>query len=131
MLCLAGKQMKIALSRYGQVLLFLLFLFYVIVAADKGAIPPFIRAIYYFPHGDWVGHFVLYGILAWLAVRAFPRQIILGGWKFFLSALFVILMATIEELSQFWFPTRTPDFFDLSFGVLGTIVGTWLGVMMR
>ena len=123
--------MKIALSRYGPVLLFLLFLFYVIVAADKGAIPPFIRAIYRFPHGDWVGHFVLYGILAWLAVRAFPRQINLRGWKFPLSALFVILVAAIEELSQFWFPARTPELLDLTFGVLGTIMGTWLGARKR
>jgi polysaccharide biosynthesis protein VpsQ len=123
--------MKIALFRYGQVLLFLLFLFYVIVAADKGAIPPFIRAMYHFPHGDWVGHFVLYGILAWLAARAFQRRINLRGWTIPLSALFVILMAAIEELSQFWFPTRTPDLLDLTFGILGIIVATWLGAMRR
>jgi polysaccharide biosynthesis protein VpsQ len=123
--------MKNALSRYGPVLLFLLFLLYIIAAADKGAIPPFIRAMYHFPHGDWVGHFVLYGILAWLAARAFPRRGIHSGWKFPFSALFVILMAAIEELSQFLFPTRTPDLFDLSFGVLGTIVGTWLRRMKR
>jgi polysaccharide biosynthesis protein VpsQ len=123
--------MKISLSRHGQLLLFLLFLFYVIVAADKGAIPPFIRTMYHFPHGDWVGHFVLYGILAWLAARAFPRQVNFRGRKFPLSALFVILMAAIEELSQFWFPTRTPELLDLTFGVLGTIMGTWLGAMKR
>jgi polysaccharide biosynthesis protein VpsQ len=123
--------MKIALSRFGQVLLFLLFLFYVIMAADKGTLPQFIRTMYHFPHGDWIGHFVLYGILAWLAARAFPRQVHLGGRKFPFSALFVILMAAIEELSQFWFPTRTPDLLDLTFGILGTIVGTWLGAIKR
>jgi hypothetical protein len=118
--------MKAALSRYGPVFLFLFFLFGVIVVADTGTMPPFIRDFYRFPGGDWVGHFVLYGILAWLAARAFPRRINFFGVPLPLSALLVLLMAALEELSQFWFPVRTPDFYDLSFGVLGTLAGTWL-----
>jgi VanZ family protein len=105
---------------------FLLFMLAVAVAADTGTIPPFIRDIYRFPHGDWVGHFVLYGILAWLSARAFPRRVNFFGWQFPLSALLVFVMAALEELSQFWFPRRTPDIFDLSFGALGIILGTWL-----
>ena len=120
------KRMKTALSRYWLVLSFLLFMFWVIVAADTGTIPPFVRDIYRFPGGDWVGHFALYGILAWLSARTFPRQVNVFGWKFPLTALLVILMAALEELSQFWFPLRTPDIYDLSFGVLGTLTGTWL-----
>jgi polysaccharide biosynthesis protein VpsQ len=118
--------MKAALLRYWLVLLFLLFLFWVIVAADTGTIPPFVRGFYRFPGGDWVGHFVLYGILAWLSARAFPRWVNVFGWMLPLSALLVFLMAVLEELSQFWFPLRTPDIFDLSFGALGILLGTWL-----
>ena len=118
--------MKAALSRYWLVLLFLLFLFWVIVAADTGTIPPFIRNIYRFPGGDWVGHFVLYGILAFLAVRAFPRRVNVFGWMLPLSVLLVILMAALEELSQSWFPLRSADWRDLSFSIIGIITGTWL-----
>ena len=123
--------MKSTLLRYVPVLLFLLFLFWVIVATDTNSLPSFIRHIYRFPHGDWVGHFVLYSILALLAVRAFPRRVNCGRVKFPLSALFVALLVTIEELSQFCFPNRTPDLTNLSFGILGTIVGTLLGIMKR
>jgi VanZ family protein len=48
-----------------------------------------------------------------------------------LSALLVVLMALLEEISQFWFPLRTPDLADLSLGILGTIVGTWLANLPR
>jgi polysaccharide biosynthesis protein VpsQ len=118
--------MKTVLSRSWPVWLFLLFLAVVIVVADTGTMPPFIRDLYRFPGGDWVGHFILYGILAWLSARAFSRQVNFFKWALPLSALLVILMAALEELSQFWFPSRTPDLFDLFFGILGTVVGTWL-----
>jgi polysaccharide biosynthesis protein VpsQ len=105
---------------------FLLFMLAVAVAADMDTIPNFVRNIYRFQGGDKLGHFVLYGILAFLAAHAFPRRVNILGWMLPLSALLVLLMAILEELSQFWFPHRTPDIYDLSFGVLGIIVGTWL-----
>ena len=40
--------------------LFTLFIIAIIVLADKNALPPFIRAIYDFPNGDKVGHFILF-----------------------------------------------------------------------
>ena len=105
---------------------FLLFMLAVVVAADTGTLPFFIRRMYRFPGGDWAGHFVLYGILAFLAARAIPRRVSVFRWMLPVSALLVFLMAALEELSQFWFPLRTPDLYDLSFGVLGIILGTWL-----
>jgi len=108
---------------------FLLFMLAVVVAADTDTIPNMVRDIYRFPGGDKLGHFVLYGILAYLAVRAFPHRVNVFKWMIPLAALLVILMASLEELSQFWFPIRTPDFFDLSSGILGIILGTWLGVL--
>jgi hypothetical protein len=119
--------MRTSSLRYVLVSLFLLFLFWVIFAADTGTFPLFIRRIYGFRGGDWVGHFVLYGILAWLAVRAFPRRVKVFRWELPLAALFVVLMAVLEEISQFWFPLRTPDLVDVSFGVLGISMGAWLG----
>lgn len=119
--------MKTSILRFVPVMLFLLFLAWVIYAADTGTFPLFIRRIYGFRGGDWVGHFVLYGILAWLLVRAYPRRVTVFRWQLPLSVLLVIAMAALEELSQFWFPRRTPDIIDLSLGICGITVGTWLG----
>jgi VanZ family protein len=74
---------------------------------------------------------VLYGILAWLAVRAFPRRVKFLGSNLPLATWLVILLALLEELSQFWFPLRTPDLVDVSFGILGTLLGTWLALRQR
>jgi VanZ family protein len=52
-------------------------------------------------------------------------------WQLPLSALLVVSMAVLEELSQFWFPRRTPDLVDLALGVVGITVGTWLGSWRR
>jgi VanZ family protein len=104
---------------------FLLLMLAVAVAADLDLIPIPLRDLYRFPGGDWVGHFGLYGILAFLAVRAFPDRANLFGQALPLAALLVFLMAVLEELSQFWFPVRTPSLPDLSFGLLGIVLGTW------
>jgi hypothetical protein len=105
---------------------FLLFMLMIVVAADRGALPSWVRSIYRFPGGDWVGHFVLYGILAFLGVRAFSQRILIGRRSIPIPMLVTILLAALEELSQFWFPLRNPDWRDLLFGVLGILLATWL-----
>ena len=110
---------------------FLLFMLGVAIAADCGTIPTWIRNLYHFQGGDWVGHFVLYGILAYLGIRAFSQRVLVSGHSVPLALLVVILLAALEELSQFWFPLRTPDWRDLSFGVLGSLTATWLALRAR
>jgi VanZ family protein len=121
---------NILLKRWAA-LLFLLFIGLVIVAADTDSIPPFIRDIYRFPGGDLVGHFVLYGILAFLSIRAFPRRLHLGRVSVPLVMLLVVALAVLEEVSQFWFPLRTPDLRDLGCGLIGILAGTWLAGLME
>lgn len=102
--------------------LFLVFIFLVSVAANTGGIPPFLRALYRFPGGDLAGHFLLYGILAYLLARAFPRRLQMGGFSPAISSLWVSGLALAEELSQFFFPLRTPDLLDLACGLLGILL---------
>jgi VanZ family protein len=111
--------------------LFLIFMLAVAALADRGMIPPWIRFIYRFQGGDWVGHFVLYGMLAYLGARAFSKCLMIAGKFFPLSMLVTILLATVEELSQFWFPLRSPDWRDLSFGILGILAATWLATRLN
>ncbi len=101
--------------------LFLGFILFVILAANQGTIPPVIRALYRFPGGDLAGHFILYGILAYLLARAFPRRLQTGGFSPAISSLWVFGLAFSEELSQFFFPLRTPDLLDLACSLLGIL----------
>lgn len=103
-------------------LLFLGFLLLVILAANMGEIPSFIRDLYRFPGGDRVGHFTLYGILAYLLARAFPRRLQMAGFSPAVSSLLVAALALAEEFSQFFFPRRSPDLLDLACGLLGILL---------
>jgi len=51
--------------------LFFIFVIAVIVLADSGSLPHSIRAIYDFPNGDKVGHFILFGLLNFFLTSAF------------------------------------------------------------
>jgi len=51
--------------------LFLVFVIAVIILVDSGNLPYSIRAIYDFPNGDKVGHFILFGLLNFFITGAF------------------------------------------------------------
>jgi len=107
------------------------FILLVILAANTGEIPPFIRALYRFPGGDRVGHFILYGVLAFLLARAFPRRLQMGDFSPVVTSLLVAALALAEELSQFFFSLRTPDLLDLACGLLGILLADWLAARWR
>jgi len=105
---------------------FLGFIFLVIVAADTDTFPTFIREIYRFPGGDLLGHFGLYGFLTFLFARAFPQRLSLGRFHPALTSLLIVGLALAEEISQFFFPYRTPSLLDLGCGLAGIILADWL-----
>lgn len=103
----------------------------VILAADRGALPAWLRALYDFPGGDWLGHAFLYGVLTFLLARVFPRRWPLGPIAPAFVSLGVAGVALLEELSQFAFPLRSPSLFDLLFGLLGIALADWLSAAWR
>jgi polysaccharide biosynthesis protein VpsQ len=108
-------------------LLFLLFLILVAYWADSATMPSLLKAIYRFPNGDRVGHVVLYGILAFLLNLALSgRRLTLGRISLPLGSFLAAGFAVLEELSQFFFPARTPDLVDLTCGWLGIALATHL-----
>jgi hypothetical protein len=100
----------------------------IIVAADRGAMPPVIAALYAFPGGDKVGHFLLMGGLALLVnlslssrtVTILSRQVLLGS-------VLVAAVVTIEECTQALSANRTFSLLDLGFGYAGIVCAGYLG----
>lgn len=108
---------------------FLIF-FIIVVAflADTGLLPHRIRALYDFPYGDKLGHFLLMGlvsfVLNWtaLASRAEPQPASVI-WK---VSLAFVLFVTLEEFSQQLFPRRTFSLLDLGYSYAGIALAAFL-----
>ena len=113
--------------------LFFIFIIAVIVLADTGSMPRSIRAIYDFPYGDKLGHFILYGLLDFFLTRAFlssfpscPRS-----WVTLSVGLTLAVFITAEEFSQKFFPARTFGLVDLSASFFGVVVGGWVAYKIK
>ncbi|MBL8064152.1 MAG: VanZ family protein [Anaerolineales bacterium] len=114
-------------------ILFTLFILGIIVLADQNAIPPFIKALYDFPNGDKVGHFILYGLLNLFLTLAFLRALPKRtSSRVVLSVgLTLALLITLEEFSQQYFSARTFDLIDLTASLLGVLIGGWVAVKIK
>lgn len=108
--------------------LFLAFIIGLIVLADADLLPDFINAIYDFPNGDKVGHFILYGLLNFFITRAFLSSLPTrrGGWVTLSVGLILALFVALEEFSQKHFASRTFSLLDLTASFLGIVIGGWV-----
>lgn len=115
------------MKKYLPLAGFLLFMVLIIIWADTDTMPTFLRRIYIFPFGDKIGHFVIYGVFAYLLTWAMPaRRLKLGRFSLPLGLVIAVAFATLEEASQLFFARRTPDLFDLLMGYLGIYASTWI-----
>ena len=105
--------------------LFLALIVGLIVLADADLLPDFINAIYDFPNGDKVGHFILYGLLNFFITRAFLSALPTrrGGWVTLSVGLILALFVALEEFSQMFFVARTFSLLDLTASFLGIVIG--------
>jgi polysaccharide biosynthesis protein VpsQ len=92
-----------------------------VVAADRGTLPLVIQHVYTYPAGDKVGHVVLYGGVAFLAALGFPGRA--RAVNVPVSTIVIVVLATLEEASQAWFPGRTASVFDLLASYAGIAAG--------
>lgn len=80
-------------------------------------------------YGDKIGHFVLFGIFAFLLNLSFNlRNVGFGKIRYLLGSLIVLVIVTLEEFSQIFIRRRTFDLNDLVFDYLGIFL---LGEMAR
>jgi VanZ family protein len=105
---------------------FALFLFACILLADMGMLEPLMRLMHSLPLGDKIVHFFVIGLLSFLVNRtalSFSRknpQLMLVVTTFSLIVLF-----TLEELSQIPIPGRDASLLDLGANNAGILVFAW------
>ncbi len=74
------------------------------------------------PYGDKVGHMLLYGVMTLLLNYGLNfKSYKIFGFNMQLGAIIVLAFAGPEEISQYWFPSRTCDFFDFVADTIGAI----------
>ncbi len=103
---------------------FILFIIAAVIIADRGQGAqwwPFIDKI---PFGDKLGHIGLFGTLSFLCNLAFPGKRVPCTAKLLTkTTLILLILISLEELSQAFFPTRTLDLFDWLADLLGLALG--------
>jgi polysaccharide biosynthesis protein VpsQ len=109
-------------------LAFLVFMALVIFWANTNTMPIPLRRLYGgVPHSDKIGHFVIYGTLAYLLTWAMPfRRVTLGRFSLPLGVVIAIAIASLEEFSQIFILRRNADIFDLLASYLGIYASTWI-----
>ncbi len=89
------------------------------ILADTRNLGPLMMA-YDFPYGDKIGHIVLYGTLTLLVNLAVYQLRGRSSTRSVLTVSGVMLMlVSLEELSQLMFPARTVDWLDLAASYIG------------
>jgi len=102
----------------------------IVIGADKGALPGFVRSLYSFPGGDKIGHFLLMGALSCLvnlSLGARPARLL--SPNILLGSAVVFIVVTLEEVSQLWFRSRTFSLLDLCFSYAGILCGGRLALL--
>ena len=107
---------------------FALLLVVIVIAADLGELPGFLKSIYDIPYGDKIGHFILVGILSFFTnaslLRDFPHR---NPLRIVLTVnLILAALIGIEEFTQRFFPRRTSSLFDLLSSYAGIAFFAWL-----
>ncbi len=88
--------------------------------ADTGQVRWLFRLARLLPGGDKSGHFILFGLLAFLVnLVLLGSAFRCGRLSVLVGSAIVVGLAVVEEVSQLFFANRTFDLLDLSAGLLG------------
>lgn len=100
--------------RHLLTLVFFGWLCWIIYLADTAQPFDGLEWVRRFPGMDKVGHFCLFGGLAWLVNRSLGfRRWQLGSIALPLGAVLTLVFAIGEEITQLYFPNRQFDWIDL------------------
>ena len=102
---------------------FFLFIGFIIFLADRADHNFAFRLIGHIPYGDKVMHALLYGVMALLlnyGLNFKSKKIF--GFNMQVGALIVLTFAGLEEITQYWLPSRTCDFGDFVADTVGVVL---------
>ena len=103
------------------------FMVAIVCLKNAGLAAPFFSFFGQVPYHDKIGHFVLMGILGFLAVGAIAPRLSMPPKKATVRVLGVlIVLIALEEFSQGFLPRRTLSLSDFLFGVAGALSCGWL-----
>src|SRR5215204_725624 len=122
-----SARMKIFLVVYIFILAFIIFL------ADRKGTRYLLNFVGNIPYGDKLGHFLLMGGFSFLLNLVLnARTFKLWKINYLLGSLIVLVIVTIEEISQNFVAGRTFDWGDLVFDFLGIFLfGELAGFICR
>ncbi len=102
---------------------FFLFISFIIYLADTADYNFAFRVIGHIPNGDKLMHGLLYGIMALLLNYGLNfKSKIFFGFNMQVGAIIVLTFAGLEEITQYWLPSRTCDVFDFVADVFGVVL---------
>ena len=99
---------------------FFLFISFIIFLADTADYNFAFRLVGHIPYGDKLAHASLYGVMALLlnyGLNFKSKKIF--GFNMQLGAIIVLTFAGLEEITQYWLPSRTCDIFDFVADTVG------------
>ena len=102
---------------------FFLFISFIIYLADTADYNFAFRVIGRIPNGDKLMHGLLYGVMALLlnyGLNFKSKKIF--GFNMQVGAMIVLTFAGLEEITQYWIPSRTCDVFDFVADVVGVVL---------
>lgn len=111
---------------------FIVFFIWIVVIADRGNGTPWWSFIHNIPYGDKVGHLGLMTTMSFLCNLAFPSR--RPEWvkrAFTVTTLVLLVLLSLEELSQGFIATRTLDFFDWLADLAGLCIGQFFALRVR
>jgi hypothetical protein len=102
---------------------FFIFISFIIYLANTADHNFAFRLIGHLPYGDKFMHALLYGVMAlFLNFGLNYKHYTWLGFKVQLGAVIVLGFAIVEEVSQYWLPSRTFDLLDLLADLVGVIL---------
>jgi len=118
-----SKEMK---KRILIPLSFFIFISFIIFLADTADHNFAFSLVGDIPYGDKIGHMGLYGVMALLlnyGLNFKSKKIF--GFNMQIGAIIVLTFAGVEEITQYWLPSRTCDIFDFVADIFGVVLFSW------
>ncbi|MBU2923367.1 VanZ family protein [Colwellia sp. 1_MG-2023] len=101
---------------------FLMFITWIIYLANTAQNSIFFELVARIPYGDKLGHFCLFGLLTLGVNFAFKlKSYTLISFNIYVGSTVVFFFVLLEELSQYFIPSRTLDITDVLADILGII----------